>query len=350
MNVSVETIGKIKDKELVVYTLENDHGMMMRILNLGCTITELITPDKNGKLENVVVGLEKMEDYLSNDQFFGAIIGRVAGRIKNATFKLEGKTYHLAKNEGENHLHGGIDGFHTKIWDGKVIEQETAVGVEFTYVSKDGEEGYPGNVSLSVTYLLNNENEWIQIITGETDKTTLVNLTNHTYFNLSGDFKRNIKDHILQVKSDHYLKLADDSIPTGELVNVDQSIFDLSMGRKLSEVIQSNDPQLVKVGNGFDHPFMLDEKGKPQIILSELESGRKLTIETNQPCVIVYTGNNINDDFVMKGGQKTYKHCALCLETQLPPDAIHHDHFPSIILKPDEKYFSLTKYRFDILS
>lgn len=346
MDVSTKTIGEIEGKIIISYTMQNDHGMKMTVLNLGCIITEILTPDREGNFENIVVGYKNIEDYLSNPHFFGAIIGRVAGRIKDAEFQLDGVSYQLAKNDGENHLHGGEEAFHKKIWDGRMIHEENQVGVEFTYLSKDGEEGYPGNVSVSVTYLLNNDNEWTQIITGETDKKTLLNLTNHSYFNLSGSFKRGIQDHKLKINSDHVLELDNACIPTGEMLEVDGTIFDLRKGRELKEVLQSNDPRIKSVGNGFDHPFVLDKQNK--IILSEQESGRKLNIETNQPCVVIYTSNNVDDEGTMPEGIKTYKHCAVCLETQGPPDAIHHPQFPSVILNPDGKYHSVTKYHFTI--
>lgn len=346
MNVIEERIGNVDGKEIMKYTMENKHGIRISILNIGCAITEIIAPDKEGKLENIVVGLNDPYDYLVNSQFFGAIIGRVAGRIKDASFQLDDMTFNLAKNEGENHLHGGKSGFHTKVWDGKIFEKEDAVGVKFEYLSQAGEEGYPGDLLVTVTYTLNEENELLQEIKGETNEKTIVNLTNHSYFNLSGNFKTDIQQHKLEINSDHFLKLAEDSIPTGEIVEVEGTVFDLRHGRTISEVLQSNDPQITLVDNGFDHPFLLKEGEQPQIILSEENSGRKLSIETNEPCVVVYTGNNIDDKTMMAGGERTYKYCALCLETQGAPDAIHHENLPSIVLEPGEAYYSFTKYRF----
>ncbi len=347
MDVSANVIGNVQGKQIIAYTMKNNNGMQMTVLNLGCIVTEILTPDKDGNFENIVAGFDHVEDYLSNPAFFGAIIGRVAGRIKGATFQLDDEIYKLAENEGPNHLHGGVEGFHKKIWEGKILRKENQIGVEFTYLSKDGEENYPGNVTATVTYLLNDKNEWTQMIEGKTDKKTLLNLTNHSYFNLSGNFKRDIRNHELKMDSTRFLELDENFIPTGNMLEVDGTVFDLRRGRELREVFQSNHPQIELTGNGFDHPFMLKEDAS-NISLSEKKSGRVLTVETNQPSVVIYTSNNLGDDLVMQGGKKSSKHIAICLETQAPPDAIHHSNFPSIILQPGERYYSVTRYKFGV--
>ncbi|MCU9615137.1 galactose mutarotase [Caldibacillus lycopersici] len=348
MNIVTKEFGIINGEKIYSFTLENNNGMQLTCINLGCIVTEIKTPDSNGNLENVVLGYKTVEEYLENKTFFGAIVGRVAGRIANAQFEIDNNQYFLPKNEGNNHLHGGISGFNEKIWHAKPIEADHAVGIEFSYSSIDGEEGYPGTVKLSVTYLLTNDNEWVQTIKGTTDKKTLLNVTNHSFFNLSGNAKADILSHELTVKSDQFLELNDQLLPTGKMLSVEGTAFDFRNGRKLNDGRLSEHPQNRLAGNGYDHPFLLAENEQQEIILLDETSGRTLTVETNQPCVVIYTSNQMSDEFTTSEGVQTKKYLAVCLETQGLPDAIHHANFPSVMLEPTSEYKSVTKYTFGV--
>lgn len=343
MEIKTYPYGTFNNQEVQAFTLKNEAGLSVTCIDYGCIITEILTPDRNGTLENVVLGYDNLEGYLSDVTYQGAIIGRVAGRISAAEFELNGKTYSLDKNENNNHLHGGLTRFSNVVWDSKVIEEEDRVGVEFIYVSEDGEGGYPGTVEMKVTYSLNNKGELEITGTGIPEADTLLNITNHAYFNLSGDVKRDILDHELTIKSSRYIELGQESLPTGELIDVTGTVFDFRQGRKVADGPNSQDEQIVLVGQGYDHPFMLDEQ---EIELYDEASGRQLTIETNQKAVVVYTSNTM-EGFTMRHGEaRPYQ--AICLETQGAPDAINHPNFPSIVVKKDEKYYWETKYRFSV--
>jgi len=343
-----EQFGVLDGQEITAYTLVNDHGMEVTSLNYGCVVTRIVTPDRNGVLENVVLGFDTIEEYVKHSPFFGAVIGRVAGRIQNAEFDLNGETYQLAKTEGPNHLHGGLKGFDKVIWAVKPREDGESVSLEFSYLSKDGEEGYPGNLQMQVTYTLTNDNVFSITYTGETDKATLLNVTNHSYFNLSGELKRDALGHRLTIKSDRFAVLDDKLIPTGELLSVEGTPFDLRAGRKLNEGVVSEHPQNVLVGHGYDHPFVLAENNNREIILVDEESGRTLTVETDQPAVVLYTSNALQGDFTIRGVQAD-NYLGVCLETQGLPDAIHHENFPTIILEKGEKFQSTTTFIFGIV-
>jgi aldose 1-epimerase len=343
MNVSNKNIGVVDHQTVKAFTLMNDHGIEITVLNYGCTITKIMTPDRNGEFENIVLGYDTLEDYLNHRSYFGCIVGRVAGRIAGATFSLDGKTYTLAANDNGNNLHSGVKSFSHVVWEAKPIKDEKYVGVHFFYRSPDGEEGFPGNVEMNVTYLLTNENELIIRYKGTTDQKTILNVTNHSYFNLSGDLKRDILHHSLKMNSSQYVELNNELLPTGNLIDVDNSPFDFRIERLIQDGVNSNHPQNKLVGAGYDHPFVLrDDK---EIVLTDKESGRTLTIQTNEVGVVLYTGNMLPNDTWIRG-KKSRKYLGLCLETQGLPDAIHHPHFPSIVLNEGEVYQSETRYIF----
>jgi aldose 1-epimerase len=348
MEIRINDFGSLNGQKIYTYTLENNNGMRLTCTNLGCIVTEILAPDRNGMFENIVLGFNNVEDYIRNKTYFGALIGRVAGRIGQGKFELEGKVYQLPKNEGNNHLHGGYQGLHERVWDAEEIKTDSAVGIRFSYVSPDGEEGYPGNVRLQVTYLLNNDNQWVFTCKGYTDQKTLLNITNHSYFNLSGNAKKDILNHELTLKSHRFLELDKQFIPTGKISHVEGSVFDFRNSRKILDGKLSKNEQNILVGNGYDHPFLLDDHFNEEIILRDHETGRKLIVETNQPCVVVYTGNQIGGEYQTAEGVKAKKYLALCLETQGLPDAIHHSHFPSIIIGPEDYYEAKTIYTFTI--
>lgn len=345
MNLTKELFGQIENRDVFLYKLTNDHGMQIDCLNYGCIITEILVPDKNGRVENVVLGFDSLEDYLKDSPYFGAVCGRVAGRIKGASFELNGKTHKLAQNNGRNSLHGGVKGFNDVIWEAKPLDVENGVALQFSYISPDGEEGYPGEVRIKVTYTLTNENELLISYEAVSDQTTLLNVTNHSYFNLSGNLKRDVLNHTLTLKSNRFVELDEKLLPTGNVVDVSGTAFDFHEGKKIGAGVDDRHRQIAIGGGGYDHPFLLNAHHQQEIQLFDEESGRKLTIETDQPAVVVYSSNQLIDDFLIRGVQAR-KHLGICLETQGVPDAIHHPGFPSIVLEKGKKYTSQTNYTF----
>ncbi|MBP2241528.1 aldose 1-epimerase [Cytobacillus eiseniae] len=341
MKVMKESFGQIGDQPVYLFTIINECGVKVKSINYGCIITEIIVPDRDGQFENVVLGHDSLDDYLNDTNFLGAVVGRVGGRIKGGSFELDGKMYTLAQNDSVNHLHGGIKGFDKVVWEAEVIED----GICFKYESKDGEEGYPGNLLLEVTYTLNNENELSIHYRAHSDQKTLLTVTNHSYFNLSGNVKRDVLKHTLTLKSDRFLELDDEFIPTGYLAKVDHTPFDFREERMIETGVHSEHPQNVLVGNGYDHPFILSTNHENEMVLKDAESGRILIVETDEPAVVVYSGNSLQSEKGFQGVPAS-KYLGICLETQGLPDAIHHADFPSIILDKGQLYSSVTKYKF----
>lgn len=348
MKVEQRKVGSINNQSVYAFTLINDHGIEAECINYGCIITKIMMPDQFGSLENIVLGYETLDEYVKDDCFFGCIVGRTAGRIEGASFELEGKTYSLEKNEANNNLHGGSKGFNRVVWEATSIQTGTEVGVQFSYKSPDGEGGYSGNLIMKVTYLLNNDNELTIRYEGVSDKTTLLNVTNHSYFNLSGNVKRDILDHSLTMKSSRFLELNSELLPTGEVVKVEGTSFDFQEGQPIKTGVASIHPQNILVGNGYDHPFLLDVNHDSEIVLFDESSGRKLIVETDEPGVVVYTSNMLAEGIEING-VPSRQYLGVCLETQGLPDAIHHPNFPSWILEKDQKYSSMTKFRFEVV-
>lgn len=347
MEILMEKFGTINGKPVTAFTLKNENGMAVTCIDYGCIITSISVPDANGRFENVVLGFDSLEEYIEHSPFFGAICGRVAGVISKGEFELEGITYQLEKNDGQNHLHGGKIGFDKVVWNSNVFQNENAV--EFSRTSPDGEEGYPGNLKMKVKYKLNSDNELIITYHGTSDQTTAVNVTNHTYFNLSGNLKSDILDHELQLKSNQYIEINPELLPTGDLVDVEDTYFDFRNGRKIRSGVEANEKQTILAGQGYDHPFVLSSNNQQEIILKDHTSGRALIIESNEPCVVLYTGNQMTDAFSIRGVQSK-KYLGLCLETQKAPDAINQTHLPSsIVLEKGKEYQINTKYSFTLL-
>ncbi|MGK3723219.1 aldose epimerase family protein [Priestia megaterium] len=341
MKVEVGTFGEINGKRIQSYTMMNNQSMKVTCIDYGCTITRIDVPDREGNIENIVLGFDSIEEYVRSSPYFGAVIGRVSGRINPPNVNMDGVTYHLPKNEGENHLHGGPNGFYNVIWESSISQSADEINITFSYVSPDGEEGYPGNLKVSVVYTLNNNNELIITYHGISDKNTLLNLTNHTYFNLSGNLKENILQHELTIKSNKFLELDQSLLPTGNLIDVDHTPFDFRTGKQIIEGANSEHQQNMIVGNGYDHPFLLSENHQKEICLIDHASGRKMIVETDEPYVVLYTGNMLEDTFQIRG-VPCQKYLGLCLETQHPPNAIHHKQLPSILLEKDKEYYSKT--------
>jgi aldose 1-epimerase len=345
MKIETTTFGKLKDgTEVKLYTLTNDNNLSVKITNYGAIITSIEMPDQNGEMENIVCGFEKLEDYISDEYlssypYFGAIIGRFGNRIAKGHLVIEGKTYEMAINNGPNHLHGGKIGFDRRLFSAKPFENDKEVGVKLTYLSPDMEENYPGNLNVTCTYTFNNNNELGIHYEAETDKTTVVNLTNHSYFNLTGG-KSNILEHELELAATKMTEMVD-QIPTGKIIPVAGTPYDFTTPKKLNHRIN-------EVPMGYDDNFVLDnETGALKYIgtLKEPKSGRKVEVLTTQPGVQVYTGY-WNPELIINGQKKFGSFSGIALETQHYPDSVNQPGFPNTILKPGEKYNETTIYRF----
>lgn len=347
MEVKTETFGKKNGQTVYSYTIKNDKGLEFSCINYGCVITEILTPDREGNIENIVLGFDSIEEYENYSAYFGAVVGRFAGRIKDAKFQLDGKEYHLSQNHDKHHLHGGDQGFSEVLWEADITEKEDEVTIKFSYVSPDGEEGYPGNVNMTVKYTINNNNELTIHYQGISDQKTVLNATNHSYFNLSGNLKQDVLKHQLTIASDEFLELDEECLPTGKFLSVEGTAFDFRKGRRIEDGVNSTHPQNLIAGKGYDHPFLLNRNHQQEITLVDSESGRKLIVETDEPSVIVYTGNGLGGEYAVRG-VPARDYLGICLETQAPPDSLNHPHFPSSILKPNEVYQSKTKYTFTI--
>ncbi|MHC1776010.1 MAG: aldose epimerase family protein [Lentimicrobium sp.] len=340
--------GKDQDgKTTELFTIGNDHGIEIKINSYGGIITSIKTPDSGGNISEIALGFDTAEDYLSefyraNCPYFGCIAGRYANRIAKGKFQIAGKEYTLAVNNGENALHGGIRGFDKRTWDGRLVSGNGYTGVELSYLSPHLEEGYPGNLLVKVTYLLNNNNELQIRYMAETDQATILNLTNHTYFNLTG-CRENIFGHKLTINSSKQID-SNNLIPTGKLVDASGTIFDFSKGKSIGQ-------DIAELPDGYDTGFALEtENGKPVVaaILSEETTGRKVEVLTNQPSVHVYTGYYIPE---LKGhNDKSYgRYMGVAIETQHFPDSPNHSNFPSTMLQPGKKFESETIFRFGLL-
>jgi aldose 1-epimerase len=349
-NVQVSDYGvTAKGDSVKQYALTNKNGMKVEVINYGGIITSLTAPDKNGKYQDVVLGFTKPEDYFNgNPYFFGALIGRHGNRIANAKFTLEGKTYELDKNDGPNSLHGGKEGFDTKIWTVEPVKEAQFPTLKLTYVSADGEEGFPGKLTTTVLYTLTDDNALEISYEATTDKATVVNLTQHSYFNLSGNFTQSITDHELQLKAEKFLPVNSTIIPTGEEKSVKGTPFDFTVSKPIGKDIGSNDEQ-IRLGQGYDHNWILEGKGLRTIAtVYHPASGRVMEVMTDQPGVQFYSGNFLDGKYETKTGGKYEKRNGFCLETQHYPDSPNQKAFPSTELKPGQKYQTKTIYKFSV--
>lgn len=346
MTLDKTSFGRLPDgSEADLFTLANGRGVTVKFTNYGLIITELLTPDRNGKPGNIVLGFDTLARYLQGHPFFGAIAGRVANRIGKGTFTLDGKTYQLAINNGPNHLHGGKVGFDKKLWkiEGYELTPDRA-SVVFSLVSPDGDEGYPGTLKTTVTYTLNKDNELRIQYQATTDQPTPVNLTNHSYFNLAG--KGAIDPQVLQLWASHYTVTDEGLIPTGEIAPVKGTPLDFTSPRPFGDAINQTDLK----PPGYDHNFVLDSGGKRLALAARVTdpgSGRVLEVETDQPGVQLYTANHFPaDGYECNGGLRFPAHGAFCLETQNFPDAVNKPQFPKAVLRPGETYDTTTVFRF----
>ncbi|HUL51047.1 MAG TPA: aldose epimerase family protein [Candidatus Nitrosotalea sp.] len=347
VTVEQQVFGQMPDGTAVrIYTLRNQHGVTAKITEYGGIITELHTPDRNQKTGNVVLGFDNLDRYLKGHPFFGAIAGRVANRIANGRFTLDGHEYTLARNNGRNHLHGGLKGFDKKVWKSKVLStggREAAV--ELNCSSPDGEEGYPGNLNVTVIYTLTDHSELRIDYRAVTDKATPINLTNHSYFNLAG--QGDILGHELWLAANHYTPVGDGLIPTGEIKEVKDTVLDFTkpmiIGARINQT-GLNPP-------GYDHNFVLDNGGKSLAKAARVrdpKSGRVMEVFTTEPGVQLYTANNLDGTITGIGGVVCSRHSALCLETQHFPDSINRPNFPSAVLRPGNTLQSTTVFKFSV--
>jgi aldose 1-epimerase len=349
MDIDVKPFGEMPDGRVVrLYSLRNANGLKAQIMTYGATVVTLETPDKNGKLDDIVLGYDNLQDYLKNSPYFGAIVGRYGNRIGKGKFTLDGVEYDkLAVNNGDNHLHGGIKGFDKVVWDDEPVWKEDGVGVKLTYVSQDGEEGYPGTLKSTVTYLLTNKNELKIDYEATTDKATPVNLTHHGYFNLTGA-ERDILDHVLALNADNFTPVDEGLIPTGELTPVKGTPMDFTKPTEIGARI-GNSCQQLKFGGGYDHNWVLSKGGKGMTLAARVHeptTGRVMEVRTTEPGIQFYSGNFLDGTITGKEG-KVYKHrWGFCLETQHYPDSPNKPNFPSTILKPGQTYKTTTIYEF----
>ncbi|TCT20498.1 aldose 1-epimerase [Melghiribacillus thermohalophilus] len=345
MKVNTKMIKVTDGQRWKLFHIENNRKMTVEVLNFGGIITQIRVPDRNGLVENIVLGYKHYRDYIENPAFFGAIIGRVAGRIRDAQFVLRGRTFHLGANEGSHHLHGGNTHFHQVLWDAVPFQSDYSAGVILSHTSPDGEGGYPGNVTVQVRYELYDWNEFRITYRAETDEITPLALTNHTYFNLSGDVKDTIEKHEVQLKSGSFLELDEVLLPTGKRLDVEQTPFDFRSWRRIRDGIQSAHPQNRIVGNGYDHYFLFEQQEKEKVKVKEKISGRVMVVESDEPGMVMYTGNNLDESFLLREGYAK-KYGGLCIETQRHPASLLYEGLPSVILKPEQTFETSTSFTF----
>ncbi|MBQ4914322.1 galactose mutarotase [Maribacter sp. MMG018] len=335
-------------QKVELFTLINKGGVSVDIITYGGRITSLKAPDNKGKMENVVLGFDNLEQYEEENPFFGALVGRYGNRIAKGKFTLNGTEYTLAKNNGENNLHGGIKGFDKVVWQVEGTEEsDSYVSLKLSYLSKDMEEGFPGNLTTVVTYTLNKDNSLDVLYEATTDKTTVVNLTQHSYFNLSGDFSQPILDHELQIAADTYVPVDGGLIPTGDLASVEGTPFDFREPKLIGKDIDANDEQ-IKLGGGFDHCWVLKgaEKGYRSVAKAyHPGTGRTLEVLTTEPGIQFYSGNFLDGTLPAPNGGTYAKRSAFCLETQHYPDSPNQPGFPSVVLEPGQKYKTKTTFK-----
>jgi aldose 1-epimerase len=331
-----------------LFVLTNANGLIVKITNFGGVITEIHAPDKNGVFADITLGFDHIEPYYKDSPYFGALIGRFGNRIAKAKFTLDGKTFQLDTNNDTNHLHGGYVGFDKVVWDATTFETEKSVGLTLKYLSVDGDQGYPGNLDVTVVYELTNENEILVKYHAVSDKATPVNLTQHAYFNLAG--KGDILSHEIKINADRFTAIDPSAIPTGELPLVENTPFDFRSPRLIGSKI-NDDHEQIKNGIGYDHNFVLNKTHAKEFSLAarvyEANSGRVLEVFTQEPGVQFYSGNYLNGSLTGKGWNYTHR-SGFCLEPQHFPDSPNQPQFPNTILRPGEEYTSLMSYKFSV--
>ena len=348
-HIRTEPFGQSNGQQVELYTLTNRRGVEAKITNYGATVVSLKVPDRAGRFDDVLLGYDTLEGYQRSTFYVGPVIGRYANRVARGRFSLNGKEYRLAVNNGENSLHGGLKGFDKAVWQARPLPPAGGgAALELTYLSKDGEEGYPGNLSVRVVYTLTDKDELKIDYSATTDKDTIVNLTNHAYFNLAGQGSGDILKHKLTIYADRFLPADEKSIPTGELRSVAGTPFDFRRAHEIGERINQPDEQL-KFGNGYDHTFVINGRAgmlRRAATASDPVTGRVLEVWTTEPGVQLYTGNYLESTMAAKGGKSYGPRHGFCLETQHFPDSPNKPHFPSTVLRRGRRFNSTTVYKF----
>jgi len=345
--VKKDVFGNHNGKEVYLLTLTNKAGNVIRLTNFGAKINWIEVPDKNGKKDNITFGYDTFEETLKGDMSFGSVVGRFANRIAHGKFTLDGVVYNTPLNNGPNTLHGGPLGWHSVVWNTEVLKDSKFPAVKFTYVSPDMEEGFPGTVNAALTYTWTDNNEIVMEYVCTTDKKTVVNVTNHAYFNLHGAGNGDILDHILTLKASAFTPVDSVMIPTGEIRPVAGTPFDFNTPHKIGERIGDNYDQLI-LGKGYDHNYILDNKEEVDVTVYEPVSGRMLEVITDQPGMQLYTGNFLDGTKIGHGGKAFNYRSGMCLESGHYPDSPNHPEFPSTVLNPGETLKSTTIYRFSV--
>lgn len=356
ITINRKEYGRLDDgRTAYLYTLKNENGMQVEITNYGGIIVKLFVPDKKGNFDDIVLGYDKLEKYLRDSNYFGAVIGRYSNRIAEGRFELGSETYQLEINEKPGgypcSLHGGKNGFNRQLWTVKEIELEGEKGIKLTHLSEAGEGGFPGNLKAVVYYTLSSDNKLRFEYRAETDQATLINLTQHSYFNLKGHGRGDIEDHLIYINANSFTPVNKAMIPTGEIRKVDNSPFDFRMLSQIGENINQDNQQL-NIAGGYDHNWVLNNKNRNLTLaakLIEVQSGRKMEVWTTEPGLQFYSGNGISTAVLAKDDLKYKKRSGLCLETQHYPDSPNHDNFPSTILQPGEKYRTVTEFCFSLI-
>lgn len=351
MSIEQKTFGTMPDgTKINLYTLKNTSGVSVQTMEYGARVVSILVPDRKGVLGNVVLGHDTLEEYLADGDFLGATVGRYANRIAGGQAEIDGTVYSLSQNENGNTLHGGFQGFHQKVWRLKCSDNDDeAPSITFAYRSADGEEGFPGNLDISIRYTLTTDNALVIDYTAKTDAATFVNLTNHSFFNLTGNPARDILSHELQINADYVTAASGNLIPTGELTPVAGTAADFRKAKTVGQDIHADDPFLRQC-NGYDHNFVLSgEPGMKKVAeVFDQSTGRVMLTFTDMPGMQLYTANGFPDGIYVNGGIPLQAHHALCLETQFYPDSPNHEHFPSAVLHPDETYRHTTTYKFEV--
>jgi aldose 1-epimerase len=346
LDIQAERWGEADGRPVDLYTLTNSSGMQVTITNYGGIVVSIIVPDRNGNLADISLGFDNLEGYLAGHPYFGATVGRFANRIRNAKFELEGVEYKMPVNNDPHHLHGGVNGFDKKVWDVLPIKEPNSIGVSMSYYSPDGEEGYPGNLSVMTVFRLTEDNELRIDYTATTDKTTIVSLTNHTYFNLAGQGNGTILDQVVTFQADEFLERYEaDNTPTGRILSVKGTPVDFTSPHTIGERID-------QVGAGYGHCMVLKNSQDGSLGLAgtfyEPNSGRLMEIYTTKPGAQFYTGQSLDGSAIGKGGVAYGKHAAFCFETEYYPDTPNQPNFPSAVLKPGETYSHTTVHKFSV--
>lgn len=344
VDIHESQFGTMEDgRQIYQYTLSNDNGMEVQIINYGGIIKSIKVPDREGNQDNVVLGFGVLEKYMKDDPFFGATIGRYGNRIEDGKLTLNGEEYKLPANDGDQHLHGGPEGFFEQYWESEIVEENGRPELELSYLSEDGEMGYPGNLEVDVTFAMLEENVLRIEYEAETDKATPVNLTNHAYFNLKGDPTQTILDHKLTFPAEHYTPVDENLIPTGEIKEVEGTPFDFTEPTAIGARID-------QVEGGYDHNWVLREEAADTLQLAarleDPDSGRRMEIYSHEPGIQFYSGNFLDGSYVGQNGRKFEEHGALCLEPQHFPNSPNEPDFPSTILEPGEQYYTVSEYHF----